>query len=89
MILFSIFFVLLGFWVFLVLLNWVARLWLSRKMKQWREKASQPRPQADPHPMPNAQDLLPCHQCGTFIAPETAFRKKGYLYCSKEHADMA
>jgi hypothetical protein len=86
-ILFSIFFVLLGFWIFLVLLNWVARLWLTRKMKQWREQVSQPRPEPDSPSVPNAQELLPCHQCGTFIAPETAIRKKGYLYCCKEHVN--
>lgn len=96
MILIRIFLVLFSFWLFLVILGWFARFWLKRKLKSFQAQMGgfqgnaqpfhRPTQEAVEEPTPGiAQELVPCHQCGTFIDPETAIRKKGQFYCCKEH----
>jgi hypothetical protein len=80
--------ILLGIWLCLMLLGFLARFWIKRKLKLWQKTFTKPFAPEEPpsplqpRPLQNAQDMVRCEQCGTFLAD--AVEKGGKYYC-REH----
>ena len=79
MIIIRIIIILTLFWLTLMLIGWFAKWWLIKKFKS-QQTAKKESKNID------AEKLVKCQRCGTYITKESAFIKNNQTFCSKEHA---
>ncbi len=88
MVLLRVIVVLLGIWLCLMLLGFLARFWIKHKLKLWQKTFTTPFTAEEspsppqPRTLHNAQDMVQCAQCGIFLTD--AVKKEGQYYC-REH----